>query len=90
MARNTDGRLKRALLLFFVAISVVLIIGITVTDLSGGNNPEPAYYRAAPTVDPSIEQTITIPTREHKGPGHATPTAPGSEFTPDTGLTDDF
>lgn len=90
MARDTDDRLKRALLLFFVAVSVMLIVGMYVTDLNMGNEPEPAFYRAAPTVDPFIEQTITIPTREHRGPGHATPTAPGSEFTPDTGLMDDF
>lgn len=90
MARNTDKRIKRTLLLFFVAISVALIIGIYATDLAGDNDPAPAFYRGAPTMDPSIELTITVPAREHRSPSEATPTVPGDEFDPGDSLYDDF
>lgn len=49
MARKkSDDRVKRALLLFFVALSVALIIGIYVTGLSGGDEPGRGFERGVP------------------------------------------
>jgi hypothetical protein len=89
MARKTDDRLKRILLLFFVVVSVALIIGIYATDLTGNNDPVPAFYRDAPTAVPAIELTITSPAKEHDGRNQATPTAPDDEYLPGNDLMDD-
>lgn len=83
MARKkSDDRLKRALLLGFVLISVALIAGIYVTGLTGSEEPAPAFYRNAAAIEPSTESTIVAPTPEHGGPGRATATAPHLDFEP--------
>ena len=62
MARKTDDRLKRALLLCFVAVSVALIVTIYVTDLTGSIESAPAFYRGAPTMEPSATTDGASPT----------------------------
>lgn len=84
MARNKDDRLKRALLLCFVMISVALIVTMYVTELTVGSEPAPAFYRGAPTIEPSIQQTITAPPAEPHGLENAAETPPSSsDSTPD-------
>lgn len=83
MARKkSDDRVKRALLLGFVIISVALIASIYVTGLTGSEEPAPAFYRGAAAMEPSIESTIVAPRRENSGPGQATATAPHLDFEP--------
>lgn len=83
MARKKpDDRLKRALLLGFVVISVALIASIYVTGLSGSEEPAPAFYRGAAETEPSVESTLVAPTREHSRRGQATATAPHLDFEP--------
>jgi hypothetical protein len=89
MARNTHDRLKRTLLLCFVVVSVALIVSMYVTDLAGSNDPAPAYYRGAPTLEPSIQGTFTAPTRERAEPGQVPATPPGVQNDPPKRLFDD-
>lgn len=87
--KNTDDRLKRALLLAFVALSVVLIIGIYGTALTDSSEPGPAFYRDAPVVTPNEAWPAVAPVEENAPSGEATATPSSVEYDPGSHLLDD-
>ncbi|MFW6097956.1 MAG: hypothetical protein ACOC9Z_07760 [Chloroflexota bacterium] len=90
MARKKpDDRLKRALLLAFITVSVVLIIGIYGTALSNRNESGTAFYRSAPVVTPDESWTAVAPVEENVPTGEATSTPSSVEYDPGSHLLDD-
>ena len=78
-SKNQEG-LKRALLLGFVGISLLLIGLIWLDGLNGDEVATPSYYRDSFQVDPSVYLTVTAEAVEFERSLNGTP-APTNEET---------
>jgi hypothetical protein len=78
MAPTNHEKLKRALLLFFVASSVLLIGLIWAEGLGDDPPATPSYYRDTFQMDPSVYLTITAEAIERRNELAGTPTPGGA------------